>query len=82
MSEREIDDSKRILAYNVKLKKKGEPMYNVVINKIITGKRVSYVAKGTTKDGSIGLGSIISATKADEAINAGVAALGEGWNKL
>lgn len=83
MTEEEKNDSLfgiRLTAYNVKTKEKGVPMYNVIIDKVVNGKRITYVAKGTTIDNSTKLNSIVSSVKADEAINSGVASRGKGWN--
>lgn len=76
----DIDESKRLVAYNVKTKTKNTPMYDVKIDKITKGNRTSYIAKGTTMGGVYKLSAITSAVKAEEAINAGVAAKGEGWD--
>lgn len=74
-----IDESKRLKAYNMKAKEKGVPMYNVVIDKGTNGNNVYYTAKGTSQDKQYKLALRLSAIKADEAINAGVAARGAGW---
>lgn len=74
------NESKRLTAYNMKTKEKKVPMHNVVINKITNGNRVSYAASGTSQDGVYKLATMLSATNADEAINAGVAARGTGWD--
>lgn len=74
-----IDEAKRLTAYNVKTKEKGVPIYNAVIKKTSWLNRSSYTAKGTTEDGSTKLSAILSLARAEEAINAGVAARGEGW---
>lgn len=75
-----MSEDKRLTAYNTKTKQKGVPMFNAKISKNVSGNRTNYVAQGTTEDGSAKLSSILSATKAEEAINAGVAARGKGWD--
>lgn len=79
MSDINIDESKRLTAYNSKTKKKGELMFNVTINKVENGGRTTYAASGTTQDGKQRLSTLVSAVGADEAINAGVASRGVGW---
>lgn len=75
-----INENGRLKAYNTAKKEKGVPMYNVVINKIHNGNYTSYMAKGTTQDGANKLALKVTAVKAEEAINNGVAARGEGWD--
>lgn len=64
----------QIEAYNVKKKKK-EVMQKAVIDK--TGNR--YFAKGVSADGDK-LCVAMGAAKAEEAIGAGIASKGEGWD--
>lgn len=77
-----IDESKRLTAYNVKTKQKNVPMYNVAIMAKKTGNRTAYIAQGTDKEGKYKLVLMLSLAKADEAINAGVAARGVGWPEI
>lgn len=73
-------ESKRLTAYNMKTKEKNVPMYKAIINKTVANNRATYVAKGTTEDGTMKLSTVTSLSKAEEAINAGVATKGEGWD--
>lgn len=74
------EEVKRLTAYNRKNKEKNVPIYNAVINITTNGNRKSVIVQGTTEDGSSKLASVTSLAKAEEAINAGVAARGSGWD--
>lgn len=77
-----MENESRLTAYNSSTKEKNVPIYDAKINKISSrsSKRVSYMIKGKSQDGKYNLSAVTSAAKAEEAINAGVASRGEGWD--
>jgi hypothetical protein len=70
-----------ITAYNTKTKEKGVEMKNAIIDVAVTGKRVSYMAKGDDGKGNK-LSSLLSRTNALAAIDAGEATKGTGWDQI